>query len=51
MYRNKSTLDRVSNPVYCSINGIFRELCHDSAMNIILRPGVSSFVNIVISCE
>ena len=42
MYRNKSTLERVSNLVYCSINGVFRELRHDSAMNIILRPGVSS---------
>ena len=31
----KSTLERVSNAVYCCINCIFRELRHDSAMNII----------------
>ena len=29
---DKSTLERVSNTMYCCINGIFRELCHDSAM-------------------
>ena len=32
----KSTLERVSNPVYCCINGNY----HNSAINIILRPGV-----------
>ena len=31
----KSTLERVSNTVYCCINGVFREVRHDSAMNII----------------
>ena len=31
----KSTLERVCNPVYCCINGIFRELRHMSSMNII----------------
>ena len=30
----KSTLERVSNAVYCCINGVFRELRHKSAMNI-----------------
>ena len=28
----KSTLERVSNPVYCCINGIFRKLRHKSAI-------------------
>ena len=39
---NKTTLERVSNPVYCCINGVFSELCHDSVMNIILRPTLSN---------
>ena len=30
-------------PVYCCINGIFCKLRHDSAINIILRPGLSSW--------
>ena len=34
-YYDKSTLERVSNPMYCCINGIFHELHHKSAMNII----------------
>ena len=34
----KSTLERVSNPMYCCINSVFRKLCHDFARNIILRP-------------
>ena len=38
----KSILERVSIPVYCCINGIFCELHHDSGMNIILRPSLSS---------
>ena len=42
MVVGKSTLERVSNPAYCCIKGVFRELHHNSAMNIILRPGVSS---------
>ena len=32
----KSTLERVSNPVYCCINGVLLGLRHKSAMNIIL---------------
>ena len=32
MYCGKSTLVRVSNAVYCCINGVFSELRHDSAM-------------------
>ena len=32
-YQTKSTLERVSNAVYCCINSIFHELRHDSAMN------------------
>ena len=35
IYNAKSTLERVSNAVYCCINGVFRELRHDSVMNII----------------
>ena len=40
----KNTLERVSNAVYCCINGVFRKLhvLHNPAMNIILRPNVSS---------
>ena len=41
-YVTKSTLERVSNPVYCCINGVFHELRHDSVMNIILKPRLSS---------
>ena len=37
----KSTF-RVSNPMFCYINGVFRELCHKYAMNIIQ---VSSLYN------
>ena len=32
----KSTLERVSNPVYCCINGIFHKLCHNSATIVIM---------------
>ena len=35
MHGNKSTLERVANHMYCCINGVFRELHHDSVMNII----------------
>ena len=42
MTGTKSTLEIVSNPVYCCINSVFRELRHNSAMNIILRPSLSS---------
>ena len=43
MSHTKSTLERVSNAVYCCINDVFCELRHDSAMNIILRPCLSSW--------
>ena len=33
----KSALEKVSNPVYCCINGVFCELGHDSEMNIIFE--------------
>ena len=32
----KSSLERVSNAVRGCIDGAYRELCHESAMNIIL---------------
>ena len=43
IYFTKSALETVSNPMYCCINDIFRKLRHDSAMNIILRPSLSSW--------
>ena len=33
----KSSLERVSNAVRGCIDGVYRELRHESAMNIILR--------------
>ena len=41
MHNVKSTLVRVSNPMYRCINSVFHELCHKSAMNIISRPSVA----------
>ena len=37
MNDNKSSLGRVSNAVRSCIDGVYRELRHESAMNIILR--------------
>ena len=37
MYVPKSSLERVSNVVRGCIDGVYRELRHESAMNIILR--------------
>ena len=34
--RYQESLERVSNPLYCCINGVFSELHHKSAMNIIM---------------
>ena len=37
MYYIKSSLERVSNAVRSYIDGVYRELHHESVMNIILR--------------